>query len=93
MLKSYYAAAVFSAVQFAVGMAPADAAALCTALNQGRDVSKNDFAVFNGSVIFIMGPSHAQPLTAEPGNWIVIEPSGSMDVHADADFQASFVAK
>jgi hypothetical protein len=92
MLKDYYAATVYRAAQFAVGIAAADAEQLCLALNSGRDPSKDYFALFNGSVIYIAGPGKT-PLTVSRGNWIVGLPDGSMDVHADADFQASFVAK
>ena len=92
MLKDYYAATVYSAARFAVGMSAADAEALCAAISSGRDPSKSTVCMFNGSSIYVMAPGQA-PSPVPPSNWIVAMPDGSMTVHADADFQSSFVAK
>jgi len=62
---------------------------LCLELNSGHDASKTDFCGYNGSVIIITKPG-GQTLTANPGNWVVILPDGSLDVRADADFCSNF---
>jgi hypothetical protein len=91
MLKNYYAATVYRAAEFAVGMSTTDAEALCLALNAGRDAT-NSNCFFNGAVIVVNNPGSAS-LTASPGNWIVMMPDSTMAVHADADFAAAFVAQ
>jgi hypothetical protein len=91
-MHEYRKRTIHRAGQFAVGMAAADAEALCLEFNAGRDPSKSAVCFYNGSAIFITGPSPTAPLTVNPGNWIVRMPDDSLDVHADADFCSKFCA-
>lgn len=89
MLKNFVRRDVHLAARFSIGMSAADAETLCTALNKDRDAT-GDMAGFNGTVIFVTGPTRSSPLICEPGNWIMIAPDRSLDVRADADFCANF---
>jgi hypothetical protein len=90
MLKTYLRREMHHAGRFEVGMSATDAEALCTAFNEGRDPTKNDFAGYNGAMIFITSPMRPSPLMVEPGNWIVVKPDLSIDVRADDDFCKNF---
>ena len=87
--KAFYRRDAHRAARFTVGMSAADAEALCTEVNAGRDAT-GDFCGYNGSVIFITNPTRPSPLMVEPGNWIVLKPDKSLDVRADDDFCQSF---
>jgi hypothetical protein len=89
MIKNYFSSARHTAAQFVVGMSATDAEALCLQFNAGRDVTSSDVCFYNGTLIFIIRPG-TTPLTVSPGNWIVMLPDGSLDVHADADFCSKF---
>jgi hypothetical protein len=88
-MKEYLAATRHRAAQFGPVMTVADAEALCAELNAGRDPNRDAVCVFNGSAIYIMQPGQAAELVPA-GNWIVIMPNGTMDIHADADFCSNF---
>jgi hypothetical protein len=86
--KEYRKSTIYRGAQFAVGMSAAEVEALCLEFNAGRDATMTN-CFFNGSVIIINRPGGA-PLSANPGNWIVKMPDGSLDVDADADFCGRF---
>jgi hypothetical protein len=93
-VNHYRSSTLHRAAQFTTGMAAADAEALCTEHNKGRDPAKSDFCIYNGASIFVIRPpgvfTTSGMLTAEPGNWIVRMPDDSLEVHADADFCTRF---
>ncbi|SHG90620.1 hypothetical protein [Bradyrhizobium erythrophlei] len=92
MLKTYYAATLYPAGQFVAGMSAADAEALCAAISSGRDPSKSAVCFYNAASIYVIQSGQA-PVQVPVNNWIVAMPDGTISVHADADFKASFVAQ
>lgn len=90
-MRQYLKSARHRAARFAAGMATSDVEALIDEINTGRDPAKSDIAIFNGASIYII-KAGSQTLTANPGNWIVKMPDGSLDVHADADFCSNYCA-
>ena len=89
MLKQYLSSTRHRATRFAAGMSPMDAEALCLEVNAGCDPAKSDFLFFNGAALSVIKPGGAT-LTVSPGNWVVVSPEGSLEVHADADFCSKF---
>lgn len=93
-LQQAYAATLYYVAQLTSAMVVAQTPAmeLCLEINHGRGPG-NGGAMFNGGVIVISNPGQAKQLVCEPGSWIVMDGNGVMDVHADADFHASYVLK